>query len=294
MAMAAVMETGGSFHDVYGLFTDSAARARIVGRLKKSHVQTFWREDFPKLSPSRRAAVTTKLAPIVFHPVLGPILCARGNLLDADRAISKRSIVLVNLAYGTPAEHVTTILGTFLVQKIVAAAFRQGRLTAHRRQRHVLIIDEFQRFMHKAAGFDQILSEARKYGLHLIVANQFVEQLAPEVRAALFGNVGCLAAFRVGPRDARILAQEFRGAEPDELLELGRGQCMVRMGNEWTMAYTHGPPSQPSDDPTERIIQTTRERCRRKSITHRETDSTSLDAAETDKADFDEGFELVG
>lgn len=82
------------------------------------------------------------------------------------------------------------------------------------RVRHVLVVDEFQRFMHRAAAFDQILAEARKYRLSLVVANQYVEQLADSVRAALFGNVGCLVGFRAGHRDARVLAPEFAGRTP--------------------------------------------------------------------------------
>ena len=260
MAIAAVTQTGGSLRDVYELFTDTEARARIIGSIRDPHLRTFWAEEFPRITASRRAAVTTKFAPIVFHPVLGPILSAKENVFDADRAIAERQIVLVNLATGTPADDVTTFLGTFLVQKIVAAAYRQGKLPSEKRRRHVLMVDEFQRFMHKAAGFDQILSEARKFKLVLIVANQFVEQLSPEVRAALFGNVGCLAAFRVGHRDARILVPEFSGAVTEDLLELQRGECLVRTGNDWSHTRTLPPPPKPTDDPNERILGAMRER----------------------------------
>ena len=176
--------------------------------------------------------------------------------MDADAAIARRRIVLVNLASGTPADDVTTLLGTFIVQKVVAAAFRQGRRPLEQRIRHVLIVDELQRFMHRAAGFDQILAEARKYRLSLIVANQFVEQLSDSVRAALFGNVGGLAAFRVGHRDARILAPEFIGCVPEELLELEIGQALVRIGTDWTFTQTLPPPSPPDNRTLVRVTGT--------------------------------------
>ena len=82
----------------------------------------------------------------------------------------------------------TTLLGTFLVQKIIAAAYRQATLPTHLPVLHILMVDEFQRFMHLAAGFDAVLAEARKYKLSLVVANQFADQLSTDVRAALIGK----------------------------------------------------------------------------------------------------------
>lgn len=257
MALQAVMIAGGTLRDVYGLFVDDQTRARILARVHDPDLQAFWTEEFPTIPAFRRSAVTNKLTRVIFHPVLRPIICAPTCILNADRVIARRRIVIVNLAGGTPADDVTNLLGTFLVQKIFAAAFRQSALPSEQRVRHVLIVDEFQRFMHRAAGFDQILAEARKYKLSLVVANQFVEQLSPSVRAALFGNVGCLAAFRVGHRDARVLVPEFSGALPDDLLALELGQCLVRIGANWATVRTPPPPARPEDDPTPRIVAAT-------------------------------------
>ena len=176
-----------------------------------------------------------KLAPIVFHPILGPIIGAAECALNADAIIANRQIAIVNLSTGSPADDVTGLLGTFLVQKIIAAAFRQGRLPEAERIPHVLLVDEFQRFMHRAAAFNQIISEARKYRLSLIVANQYVEQLDTATRAALFGNVGALVAFRVGHRDARILVDEFAGSVDQDLTELDIGRCLTRIGHDWNL-----------------------------------------------------------
>ena len=258
MALRTVMLAGGTLQDVYGLFVDAATRGRILARVRDPNLRQFWTEEFPAIPAVRRSAVTNKLAPVVFHPLLAPIICAPTCVLNAGAVIAHRQIVIVNLASGTPADDVTTLLGTFLVQKILAAAFRQSALPPEQRVRHILIVDEFQRFMHRAAAFDQILAEARKYKLALVVANQYVEQLAPAVRAALFGNIGCLMAFRVGHRDARVLTPEFSGALPQDLLELGLGQCLVRIGSDWTMVRTPPPLTRPEHDPTERIIAASR------------------------------------
>ncbi|MBW3597498.1 MAG: type IV secretory system conjugative DNA transfer family protein [Planctomycetes bacterium] len=179
MALRAVIEARGTLRDVYG-------------------------KEFPAIAAIRHSAVTNKLAPVIHHPLLGPILCAPGCAVNADEAIRTRRTVVANLASGTAGEEITALLG-------MSAAFRPANLPAERRTLHVLIVDEFQRFMTRSAGFDWIVAEARKFKLSLVVANQFVEQLATPVQTALFGNVGCLFAFRVGHRDARVLAAEFIG-----------------------------------------------------------------------------------
>jgi hypothetical protein len=162
MALRAVMIAGGTLRDVYGLFVDATTRTRILSKIHDPDLRRFWTDEFPLIPAMRRSAVTNKLAPVVFHPVLKSIICAPNCILDADKVIANRQIVIVNLASGTPADDVTTLLGTFLVQKVLAAALRQSPAAAEQRVRHVLIVDEFQRFMHRAAGFDQILTETRK------------------------------------------------------------------------------------------------------------------------------------
>jgi Type IV secretion-system coupling protein DNA-binding domain len=254
MALRTIITVGGTLRDVYSLFVDNEQRARHLARLADPDLRMFWTKEFPAIPVMRRSAVTNKLAPIVFHPVLGPMLCAKTCALDFDRVIRDRGCLLVNLETGSPTDDVATLLGTFLVRKVIAAAFRQTAVPYERRIPHILVVDEFQRFMHKSAGFDQVLAEARKYRLALLVANQFVDQLSDEVRAAIFGNVGCLAAFRVGHRDARVLVPEFSGAVPADLMELERGQCLVRIGTEWTQTRTLAPPRKPEADPTDRII----------------------------------------
>jgi hypothetical protein len=264
MALRTVMSLGGTLRDVYCLFVDNEHRAQTVARLRNPDLRTFWTKEFPTIPAMRHSAVTNKLAPIVLHPVLGRILCAQGCGVDFDELLAHRQCLIVNLASGSPTDDVTTLLGTFLVHKITAAAFRQTAVAFERRIPHVLVVDEFQRFMHRGAGFDQILAEARKYRLALIVANQYAEQLSDEVRAALFGNVGCLAVFHVGHRDARVLVPEFTGAETADLMELERGECLVRIGTDWTQGRTLPPPAGPQVDPTARIVAFTRARCEEK------------------------------
>jgi uncharacterized protein DUF87 len=285
MSLRAVMTVGGTLRDVYGMFADRRARGRIVDALPEGDLRAFWTGEFPSIPALRWTAVTNKLAPIVFHPVLGPILAARACVLDADRLIAERGILIANLASGSPNDEGTMILGSFITQKIMAAAFRQRGLPEGRRVPHTVLTDEFQRFMHRAAGFDQLLAEARKFKLSLVVANQFIEQLSDGVRAALFGNVGAVIAFRVGHRDARVLTPEFAGALPADLMELGLGECLVRIGTEWTAVRTLPPAARPADDPTRRIIRTATE--------HRMTPRASQETAPSPVAEPENDTEFV-
>lgn len=253
MGLRAVMAAGGTLHHLNGMFNDGKTRSYIIQRVADRAVRDFWLHEFPAIPAIRRSAVTNKLSPILLHPYLSKIIAARQCALNADVIIRERKIVLVSLATGSAGSEVTEILGTFLTQKIMAGAYRQASLPPQHRVPHHLIVDEFQRFMGKAAGFDQILAEARKYKLSLIVANQFVEQLSDSVRAALFGNVGALLSFRVGHRDARTLEHEFIGCIRDDLLDLKIGECLARIGVEWTKLRCPPPLPPLDDDPTERI-----------------------------------------
>jgi hypothetical protein len=242
MGLRAAISAKGSLHDVYEMFTNASQRARILRRVTDPAAKSFWLNEFPAIPATRRSAVVNKLAPIVFHPILGPIIGARDCALVADAVIVNHQMVVVSLWTGSPADDVTGILGTFLVQKIVAAAFRQGSVPERDRVPHVLLVDEFARFIHRASGFEQILAEARRYRLSLVVSNQYVEQLTTGIRAAIFGNIGALASFRVGHRDARILSDEFSGSVTEDLTELGVGRCLVRVGNDWNLVRTLPPP----------------------------------------------------
>ena len=255
MALNAAVEIDGSFADVYDLFTRPEVRQRIVRRIKNKELRHYWEETFPSSSFATRMSIINKLAPIVEHPFLGPILCSRQCAFNADDVIRNRRILIVNLATGTRADYTTEILGTFVVNKIVAAAYRQGNIEDRaKRVRHFFFVDEFQNFMHRASGWDRSLSELRKLNLSLCLVTQFVEQVKDEIRAAIFGNVGFLVSFRVGHRDSKILKDEFEGATSQNLLELQRGECLVRVGTHAMAVRTELPPTL-GYDPAPQIIE---------------------------------------
>lgn len=254
MGLRTAMSAQGSLRDVYDLFTDPTARARLLRQVSDQAARRFWQKEFPTIPAIRHAAVINKLAPIVFHPIVGPMVSSRECALNADYAIAHRQIVIASLWTGSPADDVTSLIGTFLVQKLLAAAFRQGALPASQRTPHVLLVDEFPRFIHNhAAAFDQVLAEARRYRLSLAVACQYVGQLDEATRAAIFGNVGALISFRVGHKDARLLADEFNSSMPDDFTELTVGRCLARIGRDWNLVHTLPPNPLPRPAASRRI-----------------------------------------
>ena len=116
-------------------------------------------------------------------------------------------ILLINLAKGKLGEENSNFLGLILVPKILIAAMSRQNIPEEKRRDFYLYVDEFQNFA--TPDFAQILSEARKYRLNLIVANQFIGQMEEEVKNAVFGNVGTLVTFRIGVTDANYLQHEF-------------------------------------------------------------------------------------
>jgi hypothetical protein len=172
-------------------------------------------------------------------------------------------ILVVNLSKGLIGEDNAGILGAFLVTKIQLAAMSRSDIPDIKDRRpFYLYVDEFQNFA--TDSFATILSEARKYGLNLTVANQYISQMSETVRDAVFGNVGTMISFRVSADDSPILAKQFEPQfEPNDLLQMHNRNFILNMviNGEKSPAFSaktlNLPPAQ--DDNTGRIIQWTRE-----------------------------------
>jgi hypothetical protein len=126
---------------------------------------------------------------------------------NVRKVMDEGKILIVNLSKGLIGEENAQFLGLLLVPKILSAALSRQDIPEAERRPFYLYVDEFQNFA--TPDFAQILSEARKYQLSLNVANQYIGQMTEEVRNAVFGNVGTLAALRVGPDDAKYLESQF-------------------------------------------------------------------------------------
>ena len=142
--------------------------------------------------------------------------------------MDNKKILIVNLSKGRTGELNSKLLGMIFVMKFQAAAMSRANVDEEDRPAFSLYVDEFQNY--STDSFADILSEARKYGLNLIVANQFTTQLTDEIRDAIFGNVGTIVSFRVGTADAEFLAKQFAPVfDMDDLQKIPNYNTAVRM-----------------------------------------------------------------
>lgn len=192
------------------ILTNPFYRNRVLGRCENPSVLAFWRDEFETWEKRYRleaiAPIQNKIGQFFVSTPLCNIFGQVKNAIDFRRVMDKQQIFIANLSYGRLGEDAGELLGSILVSQIELAAFSRAD-TRKKLPPFFLSIDEFQNY--QTDSFPKILSEARKYGLALTTANQYLEQLTPEVRAAVLGNVGTLVLFRVGHSDAGWLEEHL-------------------------------------------------------------------------------------
>jgi hypothetical protein len=192
----------------------------------------FWQEEFPGYSKQLRADATApilnKAGQIAASPHLRLIVGQVDPKFDLAFAMNHQRILIANLAKGTIGEQAANLLGSLLLSHLQLIAMERGALPPHQRVPFFAHVDEFQTFSSDA--FASLLSEARKFALHFTLANQFTDQLSNAVRAAVIGNAGTLVVFRVGSRDAELLAPEFRPMDPAGLADQEPFTAWLRRG----------------------------------------------------------------
>ncbi len=254
---------GATLADVERILADEQFRNDIVAnKLRSPRQRVFWTQHYKYMGKNVAEPVFNRLSVFLEHRVVRNIICQRHSAIDFDDLLSHRKILLANLSTGLLTEMCSSTLGSFIVSKILNAALRRAKLPQERRTPWYLYVDEFQSFMNSSVGFERILSEARKYGLVLAgLANQYVGQLSPAVRQAVFGTAGVMIAFRLGVDDANLAAKEFRHFTADEILDLEVGQALVRAGTSRT-AYnieTYREPAAPANSSQQAIIDHSRQ-----------------------------------
>ena len=218
--------------DLPRLFTDDRFRERVVRHVTDSETLRFWTEEFPSYTKSLRsdaiAPILNKAGQIAASPHLRLILGQVAPRLDLSFAMNNRRILIANLAKGTIGEQAANLLGSLLVSHMQLVAMERGALPPRQRVPFFVHVDEFQTF--SSESFASLLSEARKFATHFCLANQYTDQLSHAVRAAVIGNAGTLVVFRVGSRDAELLAPEFRPMDPSGLADQEPFTAWLRRG----------------------------------------------------------------
>lgn len=214
--------------DIQPLLTNADYRSRILLYVPEDHIHTYWNTEFDKMPKVLRAeAISPILNKIGLFQASAPLRATIGQKTRGIRiqeVLDKKKILICNLSKGELGEDASALLGSIILTTIQHAALYRARLAPEQRIPFYTYIDEMQSFV--TLSFINILSEARKYGLSLFLANQYIEQLDERIKAAIFGNIGTLIAFRVGARDAEYLKQEFAPIfGPDDLINLAK-YCM--------------------------------------------------------------------
>jgi len=218
--------------DLARLYTDDRFRDHIVSHVTDPETQRFWQEEFPSYTKQLRsdaiAPVLNKVGQIAASPHLRLILGQVAPRFDLAFAMNNRRILIANLAKGAIGEQAANLLGSLLVSHLQLIAMERGSLPPQDRVPFFVHVDEFQTFSSDA--FASLLSEARKFATHFCLANQYTDQLSNAVRAAVIGNAGTLVVFRVGSRDAELLAPEFRPMDPGGLADQEPFTAWLRRG----------------------------------------------------------------
>ncbi|MEM3401598.1 MAG: hypothetical protein QXH08_00005, partial [Candidatus Hadarchaeales archaeon] len=274
---------GSTLVDIPRVLIDRPRRLEMLRNVRNPQLFFFWLKEADSLSPAEWhkaiQPVLNKVGRFVSNPLVRNIVGQKRSGLNFREILDGRKILLANLSKGQIGAENTFLLGAILVAKLWLAALSRYDLREAEREPYFLYVDEFQDFAF--TGFLEMFSQARKYGLALTVANQFLAQLDEGVRQAIFGNVGTIVSFTIGVSDARILAQEFAPyLEPLDFVNLPNHHIYLRLCVDGTTsrpfsARSFPPlrPSLPPDEEEERVGHI-RDRCRsRYAVPRREVEA---------------------
>lgn len=198
--------------DITRMLTDKSFRNDVIAHIDDPVVKNFWTTEFAswneKFANEAIAPVLNKVGAFTANPIIRNIIGQPHSTFNIRRAMDEGKIFIVNLSRGLIGEDNASVLGSMIVTKIQLAAMSRADIPRlEDRKPFYLYVDEFQNFA--TDSFGVILSEARKYGLNLTVANQYISQMEETVRGAVFGNVGTMITFRVSPDDSPFLVKYF-------------------------------------------------------------------------------------
>ncbi len=219
--------------DITRMLTDKKFRNEVLSHVEDTVVLNFWQIEFAswndKFQAEAIAPVLNKVGAFTANPIIRNIIGQPKSTFNIRKLMDEGKILIVNLSKGLLGEDNASILGAFLVIKIQLAAMSRADIpNIDDRRPFYLYVDEFQNFA--TDSFATILSEARKYGLNLTVANQYVSQMQDTVRDAVFGNVGTMVTMRVSADDAPILGKPFAPQFlPEDIMQMHNRHFIISM-----------------------------------------------------------------
>lgn len=239
-AMLLIMDdpdSGSTLMEIPKVLADEKFRRLKLSRCKNQTVVDFWRKEAEKAGGEAALAnivpyITSKLTAFISNDMMRPIIGQQKSAFNLREVMDSQKILLVNLPKGLVGEMNAYLLGMIIVGKILMAALSRTDMPSEARKDFYLYIDEFQNFT--TTSVCQILSEARKYALNLIIAHQYIGQLSKgqntEIKDAVFGNVGTLISFKVGSEDADFLVKEFAPVFNEyDLINIDKGTAYLKL-----------------------------------------------------------------
>lgn len=230
--LTAMAVPGSSLIEVMRIITDDKFMKTFLPKLDDDVVRRFWTDQMAQTSDFHKSEVlgyiVSKFDRFVTNKTMRNILGQSNSGFNLRDIMDKKKILLVNLSKGLIGEENSQFLGLLIIPKILSAAMTRANMPEDQRTDFFLYVDEFQNFA--TEDFAQILSEARKYRLNLIVANQYIAQIDEKIRDAVFGNVGTMASFKVGVDDAAYLQNWFHPIfEQDDLINLQNKNMYIKL-----------------------------------------------------------------
>ncbi len=252
------------------LLTDKAYRKKVVDNVKDPSVKAYWVDEFAKYSENYAKdavpGIQNKLGQFTSNPLIRNIIGQPHSSFDLRKMMDERKILIVNLSKGQLGEGNANLLGGMIITKIYLAAMSRADLTEGELKKlpnFYMYVDEFQSFANES--FADILSEARKYKLALVVAHQYIKQMDEKVADAVFGNVGTQIMFRVGAPDAEVLEKEYAPVfTAEDMVSLGFTQIYLKLMIDGVASHpfssvTMGPIAPPKKSLREEVIKSSRE-----------------------------------
>ncbi len=238
------------------MFSDKEYRKKVVDNVADTTVKVFWEEEFARYTDRFAAeatpAIQNKVGQFTSNPLIRNIIGQPTSSFDLRRVMDEKKIFIVNLSKGRVGEVNANLLGSMLITKLYLSAMSRADTEEKELAKlpnFFLYVDEFQSFANES--FADILSEARKYKLNLTLAHQYIEQMADEVKEAVFGNVGTMVSFRVGAYDAEVLEKEFAPKfTAEDLVNLGFAQIYLKLMIDGVSSSPFSACTLPPIDPT--------------------------------------------
>src|SRR3990167_7397699 len=262
---------GSTLLGIMHLLSDKEYRKKVVGNLQDSVVKSFWVDEFARytqrLETEAVAAIQNKVGQFVSNPLIRNILGQPHSSIDLRKVMDQGKILIADLSKGRIGEDNSALLGAMLITKLQLAAMKRVDMPEAERKDFYLYIDEFRNF--STESFVNVLSEARKYRLSLVLTHQYIGQLGGDykdskVRDAIFGNVGTMVLFRTGAEDAEFLDKEFAPTfEASDLVNLPNRNIYIRLmidgvASRPFSAATLGPKPLPRESYGDLIIENSR------------------------------------